>query len=90
MIYCLQLYLFFLENSKTLESIGPTEIITAENYIIKGSDIVFDDLNGLISSNKNTTITDPDKNTILRFLALIIIFLRLRVITMILISFFIQ
>ena len=54
----------YKENSKTLESIGPTEIITAENYIIKGSDIIFDDLNGLISSDNKTTVTDPDKNII--------------------------
>ena len=54
----------YKENTKILESIGPTEIITVENYVIKGSDIVFDDLNKLITSNSKTTITDPDNNII--------------------------
>jgi len=52
------------ENLKLLESIGPTKIITSENYIIEGDDIIFDSLNGFIISKKKTTITDPDKNKI--------------------------
>ena len=54
----------YKENTKILESIGPTEIITVENYVIKGSDIIFDDLNKLITSNSKTTVTDPDNNVI--------------------------
>ena len=54
----------YKENTKILESIGPTEIITVENYVIKGSDIIFDDLNKLITSNSKTTVTDPDNNII--------------------------
>ena len=44
------------ENSKTLESIGLTEIITAENYVIKGSDIIFDNLNKTIRSEEKTIL----------------------------------
>ena len=52
------------ENFKTLESVGLTEIITAENYVIKGKDIIFDNLNKTIHSEKKTIITDTDKNKI--------------------------
>lgn len=52
------------ENFQLLKSIGPTEIVTAENYIISGDDIIFDDLNGLINSSKKTTIIDPNNNKI--------------------------
>ena len=52
------------ENLQLLKSIGPTEIVTAENYIISGDDIIFDDLNGLINSSKKTTIIDPNNNKI--------------------------
>ena len=52
------------ENFKTLESVGLTEIITAENYVIKGRDITFDNLNKTIHSEKKTIITDTDKNKI--------------------------
>ena len=52
------------ESLQILESKGPTEIITSENYIVSGNDIIFDDLNGFINSNKKTTIIDKDKNKI--------------------------
>ena len=52
------------ENLQLLKSIGPTKIVTAENYIISGDDIIFDDLNGLINSSKKTTIIDPNNNKI--------------------------
>ena len=52
------------ENLKKLESIGFTKIITNENYIIEGNDIILDDKNKFISSNKKTIITDENRNKI--------------------------
>ncbi len=57
-------YAIYNEKLKLFESIGPTEIITVENYSINGSDIIFDNLKGFISSKKKTVITDPDLNKI--------------------------
>ena len=55
-------YAIYNENLKLLESIGPTQITTSESYILEGSDIIFDNLNGFIISENNTIITDQDKN----------------------------
>ncbi len=57
-------YAIYNENLKKLESVGPTEIITTENYIIKGNDITFDDSNKKIFSKKKIIIIDPDTNRI--------------------------
>ena len=46
-------FAIYNENLKKLSSIGSTEIITSENYTIKGNDIIFDDLNKFIVSEKN-------------------------------------
>ena len=54
----------FTKKLKTLSSIGNTEIITSENYIINSSDIVFDDLKKYIASDKKTVIIDQDNNRI--------------------------
>ena len=52
------------ENLKLLKSIGPTTINTSENYSLEGNDIVFDDINKFISSDKKTIIVDQDQNKI--------------------------
>ena len=57
-------FAIYNENLKKLNSIGATKIITSENYVIEGNDIIFDDLNKFIISEKKTTITDLDKNKI--------------------------
>ncbi len=57
-------YAIYNENLKILESIGPTQVKTIENYNIDGSNIVFDDLNGVITSKQKTIISDPDNNKI--------------------------
>ncbi len=57
-------FAIYNENLKKLTTIGPTKIITSENYIIEGKDIVFDDLNKFISSEKETKIIDQEKNKI--------------------------
>ena len=57
-------YAIYNENLKVLKSIGFTKIITAENYVIIGDDIIFDDINSFITSNKKAIINDPDKNKV--------------------------
>ena len=54
-------FAIYNENLKKLNSIGATKIITSENYVIEVNDIIFDDLNKFIISEKKTTITDKDK-----------------------------
>ena len=50
--------------SKIFKSIGSTKLITFENYIIEGSNIIFDNNNRIIKSNDKSVITDKDKNNI--------------------------
>ena len=45
-------FAIYNENLKKLNSIGATKIITSENYVIEGNDIIFDDLNKFIISEK--------------------------------------
>ena len=52
------------ENKKILKSIGPTEILTSEKYKVLGSDIIFNNNDNLISSNKDALITDLSNNKI--------------------------
>ena len=52
------------ENNKTLLTVGPTKITTSEGYTLEGSDIMVDNLNGIINSYKNSTIVDKDNNLI--------------------------
>ena len=47
-----------------LRSNGLTKIITAENYILEGQDILFDNKNNIIKSFFPATITDTDGNKI--------------------------
>ena len=57
-------YAEYDEKRKLLKSLGPTKIITSEKYVVDGKDIVFDNASGLISSDKDTIITDQENNKI--------------------------
>ena len=54
----------YFEKSKIFKSFGLTEVKTSDDYIINGEDIVFDDSKKFIKSEKDTIITDSDKNKI--------------------------
>ncbi len=54
----------YFEKDKIFKTKGPTEIITAEDYTIKGDDIIFNDKNGLISSSRSSVINDREGNEI--------------------------
>ena len=54
----------YQERGKIFLSIGPTKIITTDNYLIEGEDIKFNGDEKKINSDKKTTITDEDNNTI--------------------------
>jgi LPS-assembly protein len=49
---------------KIFKSNGPTTLITSENYILEGVDIIFDNFNKDIKSNKPSTLKDLDGNEI--------------------------
>ena len=49
---------------KILISKSLTEIITTENYVINGRNIVLDANKNVIKSGEKTTITDQDNNKI--------------------------
>ena len=57
-------YAEYDENNKIFKTIGLSEIVTSENYIIKGQDIILDNKNEIINSLKKTTIEDQDGNQI--------------------------
>ena len=50
--------------NKIFKSNGPTTLITSENYILEGADIIFDNFNKDIKSNKSSTLKDLDGNEI--------------------------
>ena len=52
------------ENTKIFLTIGPTSIITSENYSIESSDITLNNSTKQISSKNQTIVTDQDKNKI--------------------------
>ena len=47
-----------------LKSKGETTILTSEGFIVSGKDIIFDNVNKLIKSEKNSIITDLEGNNI--------------------------
>ena len=57
-------YAFYNDRTKIFESLGPTQVITTENYIIEGENIIFDNSKKIIFSEKKAKITDEDKNLI--------------------------
>ena len=52
------------ENTKIFLTIGPTEIITSESYLIESADITLNNSTKQISSKRKTLVTDLDKNKI--------------------------
>ena len=57
-------YAKYNEITKIFTTIGPTEIKTAEEYLIKGEDVIFNDKLKNIISKKKALITDKDINEI--------------------------
>ena len=57
-------YAEYFEKKKILKINGFAEIITSEDYKIKGEDIILDDINKSIISKKNAVIIDNDENII--------------------------
>ena len=57
-------YAEYDDNTKIFRSLGPTEIITSENYKINGKNIIFNSKENIIKSNENTIITDIENNLI--------------------------
>ena len=47
-----------------LKTVGPTTLTTSENYILKGSDLYFDNLNKKIRSDKSAILEDLSGNKI--------------------------
>ena len=52
----------YVLSSKIFKTKGETNINTTENYLIEGKDIILDDKNKNIKSDKSAIITDIDNN----------------------------
>ena len=50
--------------NKLFKTIGPTTLLTAENYFLEGSDIFFDNKKKIIKSSKKSTLKDLSGNKI--------------------------
>ena len=50
--------------NNTFETIGPTSLVTSENYSLEGTDLYFDNKNKIIKSNKNSILKDINGNKI--------------------------
>jgi LPS-assembly protein len=57
-------YAEYRKDRKLLKSTGKTTILTSEGYFISGNDMIFDQINNLIKSNKPATIRDLENNKI--------------------------
>ena len=57
-------YAEYDKNLSLLKSKGETTILTSEGFIVSGKDIIFDNKNKLIKSEKNSIITDLEGNNI--------------------------
>ena len=57
-------YAEYNEKDKTIISEGPTKIITSQEYIIEGSNIILDNKNNFIKSSNSAIVTDQDNNKI--------------------------
>ena len=56
-------YAEYDENKKIFKSLGPTKILTAENYIVEGENIIIEK-DKLIKSDQKSILTDKDENKI--------------------------
>ena len=52
------------KDKKLLETTGNTKIITSEGFELEGKDVIFDNQEKIISSNKEAIIKDKDGNKI--------------------------
>ena len=52
------------ENEEIIKTIGKTKVETIEKYYIEGSDLLVDNTNKIIKSEKKSTIKDQDGNLI--------------------------
>ena len=52
------------KKKEVIISSGKTSILTSEGYLVETKDLVFDNFRGLSSSEKKTTIKDPENNLI--------------------------
>ena len=57
-------YAEYRKDRKLLKSTGKTTILTSEGYFISGNDMIFDQINNLIKSNKPATVRDLENNKI--------------------------
>ena len=57
-------YAEYFADKKIFNSIGPTEIITSEKYIISGENININNIQKIIKSNNSAIIKDPNGNKI--------------------------
>ena len=57
-------YADYDDKSKIFKTLGKTEIITSDKYVVEGEDIIIDNLAQSIKSSKNTVITDKENNKI--------------------------
>ena len=57
-------YAEYNELNKVFKSKGPTKIITSDNYIINGKDIIVNNFKKFIYSSENSIVTDEDGNQI--------------------------
>ncbi len=57
-------YAEYNEKTKIFKTRGKTIVKTSENYMVEGSDIIIDDNNKIMESEKDTLITDLDDNKI--------------------------
>ena len=54
----------YIEKDRVFRTYGFTKIITTENYIIEGNDIILNKNENSIKSEKETIIIDNEKNKI--------------------------
>ena len=57
-------YAEYSEKNKIFKTFGTTKLITSENYTLKGQDIIINNYEGFIKSEKNSILTDQEKNEI--------------------------
>ena len=55
----------YFKNDETLFTYKITEVNINDKYLIKSEDLIFDRRNGVLSSNKNTSIIDNYKNELI-------------------------
>mgnify|MGYP001306158876 CR=1 FL=1 len=57
-------YAEYYENNQILKTKGKTKILTSENYVLNGENIIVDNKNKIINSEKNAILFDEENNQI--------------------------